>query len=223
MEDEFFEAWESLPEDVKEALKKAIEESTAADVDQFISEIFVGDCPECGSSNTSDCEEIPEIEDVTVGLCMNCGYLWCTECERHLDKGIVCVHWEICEKCDVEKNEFDDCGITTWECEKIMGNIDLNDNSFIESKCSWCNKTIDADSEVFSLGAKARKGIDISGYEGKTFPLTLIHSNKTVPAILTKSDSEAKKEGNDLLFMLCSPACSESLKVALKKEMIILN
>ena len=96
-----------------------VEESTALDEDQFISEAMVGECPECGSANTVDCDEVEGIYDIEVGLCGNCGYLWCLECGSHLTSGIICGHWEICSNCAKEKDEFGSCGIPPLECKEI--------------------------------------------------------------------------------------------------------
>jgi hypothetical protein len=98
----------------------------------FLNEFLVGECPRCGSINTHDCEaeheEINpynpretiksgsscgvalEVDDITVGHCDDCDYLWCLECgsELTLDSP-VCVHWEICEECGKTEEYPDDC------------------------------------------------------------------------------------------------------------------
>ena len=84
--------------------------------------------------------------------------------------------------------------------------------------CAWCGKTIPEDSEVFGLGAKARKDVDIKQHEGIIIQLSLILSRRTVPAIVTREDSEARKTGKDLMFMTCGQRCVESLKTALEQE-----
>ncbi len=91
------------------------------------------------------------------------------------------------------------------------------------STCAWCNKSIPEDTEVFSLGAKAQAGVDIDNYEGQIIRLTLIASDKTVPAIVPTSASQAKQDGHDFLFMLCSQECSANLKAALQKEQGIVD
>jgi hypothetical protein len=63
--------------------------------DELIRSIFVGDCPKCGSADTGDCEDDPEIDNPCVGRCFKCGYVWCTECQRPLDaKDPFCPCWE---------------------------------------------------------------------------------------------------------------------------------
>jgi hypothetical protein len=121
--DSFWEVWNSLPKDVQEALQKAIEESSAISEEQFIAEVMIGDCPKCGSTNTKDCDSVDGIEDFTVGLCMKCGYLWCSECGRPLMNDIHCEHWEICDTCD-EADEIGFCDIDPLECKKLKDELD---------------------------------------------------------------------------------------------------
>jgi hypothetical protein len=120
MEDskDFNEMWDSLPEDIQETLKKAIEESSAETEDQFLAEIMIGECPQCESDQTKDCENVDGIEDFSVGLCMDCGYLWCSECGRSLVRGVKCKHWAICDTCD-QADEIGYCGIDAPDCEKL--------------------------------------------------------------------------------------------------------
>lgn len=108
----------SLPEDIKEMLKKAVAKSSALTNEQFITEVIIGKCPQCGSNQTKNCEKVEGIEDFTVGLCMGCGYLWCSECGKQLVNNIHCNHWDICRKCD-EVDESGFCGIDLMECKKL--------------------------------------------------------------------------------------------------------
>jgi len=63
--------------------------------EEFVNRIFVGDCPNCGSENTGDCEKDPEIDNLLVGRCYDCGLLWCTLCEKRLDrKKPYCECWD---------------------------------------------------------------------------------------------------------------------------------
>jgi hypothetical protein len=215
--DDFTKLWRDLPEGLKDEMVKAIEESSAESPEEFLNEVFVGECPECGSRDTRDCEEVPEVEDITVGSCNTCGYLWCTECGRPVTKGGACAHWEICEKCTRKKNKFGDCDIPTWECEKVSVFEKSEDDEPLHT-CAWCHKAIDRDAEVFAVGAKARKGMNLKPHEGSMIQIALTHSNKTVPAIVTTHNSEARKAGSDLVFMICGKNCGDLLKKALLKE-----
>ena len=89
----------------------------------------------------------------------------------------------------------------------------------LTSTCTWCGKRVSEDVEVFGLGARARAGVDLRGVEGTIIPLSLGSLSKTVHAIVPTGDSEAKKAGNDLMFLACSRRCAESLKEALQSEL----
>jgi hypothetical protein len=84
---------EQLPPETAAELQRAILDSDTAD--EFVNRIFVGNCPKCDSDNTGDCENDPEIAELLVGRCYDCGQLWCTECERLLEpKAAVCKCWD---------------------------------------------------------------------------------------------------------------------------------
>ena len=84
---------QQLPPDVAAELQQAILDSATAN--EFVNRIFVGDCPKCQSANTGDCENDPEISELLVGRCYDCGQLWCTECCRLLERRrVVCECWD---------------------------------------------------------------------------------------------------------------------------------
>ncbi len=84
---------DQMPADVLGDLEALVADSGSAD--DFVNRIFVGDCPKCNSSETGDCENDPEIDNLLVGRCYQCGHLWCTECERPLDpKSPDCTCWD---------------------------------------------------------------------------------------------------------------------------------
>ena len=74
-----------MPPDVLQDLHKAVSESSTAE--EFVNRIFVGDCPKCNSENTGCCENDPEIDNICVGRCFDCGQLFCTECLKLLEAG----------------------------------------------------------------------------------------------------------------------------------------
>ena len=51
--------------------------------EEFVNRIMVGDCPQCGSASTGDCENDPELEDPCIGRCFDCGQLWCLDCGEY--------------------------------------------------------------------------------------------------------------------------------------------
>ena len=73
-----------MPPEALDELQAAFEGSGTAE--EFADRIFVGDCPKCGSEDTGNCEADPEIGELLVGRCYQCGQLWCTECRRLLSR-----------------------------------------------------------------------------------------------------------------------------------------
>ena len=74
----------TMPPEALDELRTAFGNSETAE--EFVNSIFVGDCPKCGSEDTGDCDADPEIEELLVGRCYDCGQLWCTECRRLLEQ-----------------------------------------------------------------------------------------------------------------------------------------
>ena len=78
--------------EAREALWREVRRSRTAE--EFADRIMVGECAKCGSENTSHCEHDPEINEILVGRCFDCGQLWCTECGRLLEEDRpVCSCW----------------------------------------------------------------------------------------------------------------------------------
>ncbi len=85
-------------------------------------------------------------------------------------------------------------------------------------RCAWCQRSLAREDEYFGCGAKTMPGIDLSDREGTTISMYLALAQKTVPAIVVPSDSPAKREGNDVYFVICSESCGHALKDALEKD-----
>jgi hypothetical protein len=82
-----------MPPEALDELRAAFAGSDTAE--EFADRIFVGDCPECGSATTGNCEADPAIGELLVGCCYQCGQLWCTECGRLLERNSPsCPCWE---------------------------------------------------------------------------------------------------------------------------------
>jgi hypothetical protein len=74
----------------------------SADGEDFVNRIMVGPCPKCDSDNTSNCENDPEIEDPCIGRCVDCGQIWCCDCEELFETATAagahdCPVWEAME------------------------------------------------------------------------------------------------------------------------------
>ncbi len=87
--------------------------------------------------------------------------------------------------------------------------------------CAWCNGRIYEDTEVFALGAKLRPGVDLSEYQSHCIEIELASEGKNVNMMVTAEGSEAKMEGKDAMFLLCSEKCGKKLKGVLQKEITI--
>ena len=94
-----------------EVMKEIGEAFSASDsCEEFVNRILIGDCPKCGSSKTSDCENDPKIQDPCVARCADCGQLWCPDCGELFKDGSYSEHdcpaWE---GMDFDEDEdFDD-------------------------------------------------------------------------------------------------------------------
>lgn len=84
----------------------------------------------------------------------------------------------------------------------------------VSSMCAWCGKRIAEDSEVFSIGARARPGVDLKR-EGHVLELE-VSPTRTIYAIVPTADSQARMAGWDLLFVICSEACGIALRAMLQ-------
>jgi hypothetical protein len=64
-----------------EAMSELMESFRGSETcDEFVNSIMVGPCPKCGSKETANCEDDPEIGELLLGRCYACGQFWCTEC-----------------------------------------------------------------------------------------------------------------------------------------------
>jgi hypothetical protein len=86
------------------------------------------------------------------------------------------------------------------------------------SRCAWCQNRIYDDMEVYGFGAKLKPDIDLSEYESHCIQLDLVSEEKPVYMMVTARDSEAKSEGKDCMFLVCSEECGKLLKDVLEKE-----
>ena len=86
------------------------------------------------------------------------------------------------------------------------------------SRCAWCQSHITDHMEVFGFGAKLKSNVDLSEYEGHCIELGLAAEDKPVCMMVTAQDSEAKNEGKDGMFLVCSEKCGNKLKNVLEKE-----
>lgn len=85
-------------------------------------------------------------------------------------------------------------------------------------QCAACWGNINELTEVFGLGVKLKPEADLSEFESHCIEIDLISEEKPVYMMVTKQDSEAKNDGKDGMFLVCSENCGEKLKKVLEKE-----
>ena len=110
--------WETMPEEARGELTRLAQEADSED--QFVRAILVGDCPRCASDETAMPKGPDGEEDLTVGVCKVCGYVWCLECEHELTPGTSCGHWDICETCEELDEGSGFCTTSPDECDVIQ-------------------------------------------------------------------------------------------------------
>ena len=86
------------------------------------------------------------------------------------------------------------------------------------SQCAWCHNHISEDMEVFGAGAKLKPDVDLSEYESHCIRIELVSEEKPIYMMVTAQGSEAKKDGQDGMFLFCSEECGKKLKAVLEKE-----
>lgn len=90
--------------------------------------------------------------------------------------------------------------------------IDVNDEVF--ETCGWCKKDIPEDDEVFGLSGNVKESSDLKGLDGEKVTLEL--NSQKAYGFAPPFYSDAKREGRDVIFMLCSENCVTELEEALK-------
>lgn len=86
------------------------------------------------------------------------------------------------------------------------------------SQCAACRGHINELTEVFGLGAKLKPDVDLSGFESHCIQIDLVSEEKPVYMMVTAPGSEAKNDGKDGMFLVCSESCAKKLKQILTEE-----
>ena len=85
-------------------------------------------------------------------------------------------------------------------------------------QCAACRGNINDQTEVLALGVKLKPEADLSEFESHCIEIDLVSEEKPVYMMVTKQGSEAKNDGKDGMFLVCSSSCGNKLKNALEKE-----
>ncbi len=100
---------------------------------------------------------------------------------------------------------------------------DPYDPSEVASRCCWCGKSIAENTPLYALGARTKPGVDVSQYEGGAMPIKLVAQEKLIYAVVPGADSQARRHGRDLMFVVCSKGCGTELKLFLQNEIVLGN
>ena len=85
-------------------------------------------------------------------------------------------------------------------------------------KCANCEKKMRSGAEVYGLGVKLKAGLEYPGAVGRTMTVHLPVGGREIECMVTADGSQARLEGWDLIFMVCSEDCGAELKVLLENE-----
>ncbi len=108
--------------------------------DKFVRQMVVGTCPNCGSEDTYDCRNNCQLEDESIGHCLDCETYWCIECGYLFDEmesGMECPHWEICRQCSEELGYMDEVEFANKicsSCQHYENGCQLDDPSECEKQ-----------------------------------------------------------------------------------------
>ncbi|WP_426451597.1 hypothetical protein ACP26L_05830 [Paenibacillus sp. S-38] len=80
-------------------------------------------------------------------------------------------------------------------------------------------KKIGEDKPCYGLGVKFALGVDFEQKDGRIISLYLKTRNTSVPLIVVADDSEAKRNGQDGIFALCSENCAAKMKEIVAREL----
>ena len=86
------------------------------------------------------------------------------------------------------------------------------------SACACCRKEITDETDIVDLGIELMRDVDLSPYESHCIEIELTSESLLVHMMVTATNSDAKQEGKDGLFLLCSQACAENFKQILQDE-----
>ncbi|HKJ66596.1 MAG TPA: hypothetical protein VKA68_01465 [bacterium] len=84
--------------------------------------------------------------------------------------------------------------------------------------CAWCKKHIPEDDEVFGIGGTFPEDSELKQKDGEKVTFDLQEAGEPVAGFAPPFYADARQDGKDVLFMLCSEECAQALKDAFSKE-----
>ena len=85
-------------------------------------------------------------------------------------------------------------------------------------KCAYCECKLRSGVEVYGLGAQLKDELEYPGSVGRSMAVELPIQGRELECMVTADGSQARLEGWDLIFMVCSEECGAGLKALLEKE-----
>lgn len=89
--------------------------------------------------------------------------------------------------------------------------------------CAWCMKKIKEDGPVYGLSITFTEGNDFSDRAGTITQVELETRHTSVPMVVAGSGSDAKRDGVDGIFAVCSSTCGKKMRDTLAKEKSIIK
>jgi len=86
------------------------------------------------------------------------------------------------------------------------------------NQCAGCGNQISDETEIYDLGVQLKPDVDLSEYESHCIEIYLTDDEQPVHMMVTSKRSDARQEGKDGLFLLCSETCLKRFKNRLKNE-----
>jgi len=108
------------------------------------------------------------------------------------------------------------------ELEEYLEEYDEDVARFL-AFCGWCGKYIPRDAECFGFGINLHMSLVRNEAASDVMSLPLPNVGKDVPAFVSRADSPAGEDAYDLLVHMCSEACSEHCRQALRENQRLAN
>ncbi len=85
-------------------------------------------------------------------------------------------------------------------------------------KCAHCECRLNPGAEVYGLGARLKEELEYPGAVGRSMTVELPIQGRELECMVTADGSQARLEGWDIIFVVCSEECGAGLKALLEEE-----
>src|SRR5437773_8639898 len=84
--------------------------------------------------------------------------------------------------------------------------------------CRWCGRVLGENSERISINSSFQNPKDYRKHAGKVVTFELQSIGRSIVALVVTRDSPAKKQGKDIMFIVCSDRCGDELSAEMNKD-----